>query len=275
MSPGHARRLCAVYQQPNIAICNQRNIWTLPRPATALDELKAKRGHHRGGERRAAGAAALDSRRAGVGRSSPTAADEMRVGCGADLAGRNMRAYVTICPKRLAGSVHVDPRRRNSKVKRGCPQGPRMKCGWGCGSELTAARCARTSRHARSGRQAPTKYADRGGECCAAGATEPGAPSPVAGIARNPRWGLSYLPNRHFAGLSESLLRSGRFSLRYPARWRRAWLTWSHLADLNLQLDIGVVWDVAEDLRPMLCYRVLELLNRIEVEPANAGEGRR
>jgi hypothetical protein len=47
-----------------------------------------------------------------------------------------MRAHFTICAKQPAGSDLVDPRRRNSQVKRGRPQGPRMRCGWGCGAQL-------------------------------------------------------------------------------------------------------------------------------------------
>jgi hypothetical protein len=43
-------------------------------------------------------------------------------------------------PKRPPGSDHVDPRRRNSKVKRGRPQEPRMKCGWHWGVRFTASR---------------------------------------------------------------------------------------------------------------------------------------
>jgi len=37
-------------------------------------------------------------------RAPTRAADEMRLGCGARLTGRNMRAHFTICPKRPAGS---------------------------------------------------------------------------------------------------------------------------------------------------------------------------
>ena len=37
-------------------------------------------------------------------------------------------------------------------------------------------------------------------------------------------------------------------------------LAWSHLADLNFEFDIGVIRDIAEDLRPMRSYRFLELL---------------
>jgi hypothetical protein len=48
-----------------------------------------------------------------------------------------MRAHFTICPERPAGSDYVDPRRSNSKVKRGRPPGPRMKCGRGRGAQLT------------------------------------------------------------------------------------------------------------------------------------------
>jgi hypothetical protein len=58
-------------------------------------------------------------------------------GCSADLAGRPMRAHFTICSKRPAGSGHVRCRARNSKVKRGRPAGQLMKCGWGCGAQLT------------------------------------------------------------------------------------------------------------------------------------------
>jgi hypothetical protein len=43
-------------------------------------------------------------------------------------------------PEGAATSEYGDHRRRNSKVKRGRPQGPRMKCGWGCGEQLTASR---------------------------------------------------------------------------------------------------------------------------------------
>src|SRR5580698_1178476 len=41
-------------------------------------------------------------------------------------------------PKSLSQVPTHRPRRRNSKVKRGRPPGPRMKCGWGCGTRLTA-----------------------------------------------------------------------------------------------------------------------------------------
>jgi hypothetical protein len=48
-----------------------------------------------------------------------------------------MRAHFTICPKRPAASDQVNHRGRSLKVKGGHPQGPRMKCGWGCGAQLT------------------------------------------------------------------------------------------------------------------------------------------
>jgi hypothetical protein len=67
------------------------------------------------------------SRRAGYGRTSPTASDELRLG--PQLTGRNMRAHFTICAKRPAGSDDVDPRRGTLKVKRGRSAGPRMKSG--------------------------------------------------------------------------------------------------------------------------------------------------
>ena len=54
-----------------------------------------------------------------------------------------------------------------------------------------------------------------------------------------------------------------------------AFLTWDHLAYLDVWLDIGVVLDVVEDLRAMCCHRLLKLLQRVEVEPAGAGERRR
>src|SRR5580658_2832534 len=54
-----------------------------------------------------------------------------------DLTGRNRRAHFTICPKRPAASDDVERRRGTLKVKRGRPAGPRMKCGWGCGEQLT------------------------------------------------------------------------------------------------------------------------------------------
>jgi len=69
-------------------------------------------------------------------------------GCGAQLMGRNMRAHFTICSKRLAASDDANRRGRSSKVKRGRPQGPRMKCGSGCGYQLTTSRSGRVSRHA-------------------------------------------------------------------------------------------------------------------------------
>src|SRR5580658_4362311 len=56
-------------------------------------------------------------------------------------AWNRMRAHFTVCPNRSAASDRVDQRGRLSKVKRGAkrgrPQGPRMKCGWGCGEQLT------------------------------------------------------------------------------------------------------------------------------------------
>jgi hypothetical protein len=42
------------------------------------------------------------------------------------------------------------------------------------------------------------------------------------------------------------------------------------LADLHLKLDIGVVWDILEDLRPLASERLLELFKRVEIEPADA-----
>jgi hypothetical protein len=48
-----------------------------------------------------------------------------------------MRAHFTLCPRRSASSEHGDRRGRNSKAKRGRPQGRRMKCGWRCGARLT------------------------------------------------------------------------------------------------------------------------------------------
>jgi hypothetical protein len=69
-------------------------------------------------------------------------------GCGAQLTGRNMRAHFTICSKRLAASDGANRRGRSSKVKRGRPQGLRMKCGSGCGYQLTTSRSGRVSRHA-------------------------------------------------------------------------------------------------------------------------------
>jgi hypothetical protein len=47
------------------------------------------------------------------------------------------RTHLTICPKRPAGAERGDGRLRNSKVKRGRPRAPLMKCGWGCGEQLT------------------------------------------------------------------------------------------------------------------------------------------
>src|SRR5580658_9235787 len=61
-------------------------------------------------------------------------------GCGAQLTGRTMRAHFTICAKRPAPSGDVERRQGVLKVKRGRPAGPRMKCGWGCGAQLTASR---------------------------------------------------------------------------------------------------------------------------------------
>src|SRR5580700_1126360 len=66
-------------------------------------------------------------------RAPTRTADEMRLRLRRSATGRNMRAHFTICAKQPAGSDLVDPRRRNSQVKRGRPQGPRMRCGWGCG----------------------------------------------------------------------------------------------------------------------------------------------
>jgi hypothetical protein len=58
-------------------------------------------------------------------------------GCGAQLTGRNTRAHFTICAKRPAASDNVERRRGTLKVKSGRPAGPQMKCGWGCGEQLT------------------------------------------------------------------------------------------------------------------------------------------
>jgi hypothetical protein len=59
-------------------------------------------------------------------------------GCGAQLTGRDMRAHFTIGPKRQRRPPgDVERRRGTLKVKRGRPAGPRMKCGWGCGEQLT------------------------------------------------------------------------------------------------------------------------------------------
>src|SRR5580658_5419931 len=55
--------------------------------------------------------------------------------------------------------------------------------------------------------------------------------------------------------------------------WREE-LTLGDLADLNLQFDVSVILDVAHDLWSMRTHRLLELLHRIEVQPAYAGEGR-
>lgn len=54
---------------------------------------------------------------------------------------------------------------------------------------------------------------------------------------------------------------------------RLPWLTLSHLADLNLRLDISVVWHVADDLRPMRSHGLLEFFHRIEVQSADTGVG--
>lgn len=56
---------------------------------------------------------------------------------GSRLTASQIRAHFTRCPKRPAGSEHVNPRRRNSKFKRGRPLGPRTTCGWGSGAKLT------------------------------------------------------------------------------------------------------------------------------------------
>jgi len=79
---------------------------------------------HRGAEC-GGGAAAPDSRRAGAmpqvlelgGRRIPC-----RWRCGADLAGRRIRAHFTLCPNWPATSDRVHRRARSSKAKRGRPR---------------------------------------------------------------------------------------------------------------------------------------------------------
>src|SRR5271165_1511423 len=46
------------------------------------------------------------------------------------------------------------------------------------------------------------------------------------------------------------------------------------LADLHLKLDIRVVRDILEDLRPLASERLLELFQRVEIEPADADKRR-
>jgi hypothetical protein len=83
-------------------------------------------------------------------------------GCGAQLTGRNMQAHFTICPKRPAGSPNGDCRTRSSKVKRGRPPGPRMKCGWVVATSLRRVGCDRISRHARGGQEHESCVGDPG-----------------------------------------------------------------------------------------------------------------
>ena len=63
-----------------------------------------------------------------------------RASCGTQLSANQMCARFTRCPKRPAASGDEERRRGTLKVKRGRPAGPRMKCGWGCGEQLTASR---------------------------------------------------------------------------------------------------------------------------------------
>jgi hypothetical protein len=58
-------------------------------------------------------------------------------GCDGQFTGRQLPAHLTVCPKRPAASADVERRRGTLKVKRGRPAGPRMKCGWGCGTDPT------------------------------------------------------------------------------------------------------------------------------------------
>jgi hypothetical protein len=76
-------------------------------------------------------------RKSKVSAGRPRGGDAMRLALRRQLTGPKMRAHFTICPKRPAASDHVERRPRNAKVKPGRPPGPRMKCGWGCGDQLT------------------------------------------------------------------------------------------------------------------------------------------
>jgi hypothetical protein len=78
------------------------------------------------------------------------AADEMRLGLRRRTR-RPMRAHFTICPKRPAGSEHLDRRGRSLNVRRGRPPGPRTPCGWRCGSRLTRRKGEECAAGTRSG----------------------------------------------------------------------------------------------------------------------------
>jgi hypothetical protein len=104
-------------------------------------------------------------------------------GSGAHLTGRNMREHSAICPKRLATSDHGDGR-RNSKVKRGRPQGPLMKCG--SGLRLPAYRSPvprSTSPYPPSGRRPPSTGTSEEGT-----RSQAWPPTGAAVIAKKSRW---------------------------------------------------------------------------------------
>jgi len=64
----------------------------------------------------------------------------MPLGAAAPTTRHEMRAHFTRCPNRPAVSPpvnHRDERSKNGNAKRGRPPGPRMRCGWDCGAQLT------------------------------------------------------------------------------------------------------------------------------------------
>ena len=113
-----------------------------------------------------------------------------------------MRAYFTVRAKRPAGSHNGNRRGRNSRVKRDRPPVPRITCDWGRGALPANMRALHDMTQAAGGlrrreperRELESVAAHRGGACCAAGVAEPGAASPMAVIARKPRWDLHHLP---------------------------------------------------------------------------------
>jgi hypothetical protein len=112
------------------------------------------------------------------------AADALRLGCGAELTGRQIRAHFTICAKRPVASNDMDRRGRNSKVRRGRPTGPRTKHGW-VAHRAYRAPYARALHHMREAAGSLRPYgaaeeanrklavAHQGGECCAVGVAPP------------------------------------------------------------------------------------------------------
>jgi hypothetical protein len=87
------------------------------RPLRAYGEMRA---HIAPGELSAAAPTAFHPRRPTHGEP-----DGVALACSSQLTGYQMRAPFSLCPKRPAGSSHVDRGGRRPKVKRGRPQGPR------------------------------------------------------------------------------------------------------------------------------------------------------